>query len=61
MRRACREWSCHLPGTFYIAALCTSGKRRNGAAVKVRAEREADELPFPDDSLFQYVDAQAFS
>lgn len=24
---------------------------------KVRAEREADELPFPDDALFQYVAA----
>ncbi|HIX39759.1 MAG TPA: type II toxin-antitoxin system HicB family antitoxin [Candidatus Desulfovibrio intestinigallinarum] len=31
------------------------------ARAKVRAEREADELPFPDDSLFQNVDAQAFS
>lgn len=31
------------------------------ARAKVRAEREADELPFPDDALFQNVDAQAFS
>lgn len=27
------------------------------ARAKVRAEREADELPFPDDALFQYVAA----